>query len=53
MTRNHPALDRALAHAGAFLDGLEDRPVAATLTVQTLRARLGKPWPRRVRQRSR
>jgi aromatic-L-amino-acid decarboxylase len=43
MTRNHPALDRALAHAGAFLDGLEDRPVAATLTVQTLRARLGKP----------
>lgn len=43
MTREmNTTLGRALTHAGAFLDGLDQRPVAATLDAATLRARLGR-----------
>jgi aromatic-L-amino-acid decarboxylase len=43
MPQTDPTLSRALVHASAFLDGLDHRPVAATLNAATLRARLGKP----------
>jgi aromatic-L-amino-acid decarboxylase len=39
------ALGRAQAHALAFLAGLDDRPVAATVTADQLRARLSGPLP--------
>lgn len=39
------ALDRAHAHARAFLDGLPRRPVAAGVDAATLRARLGLAVP--------
>ncbi len=37
-----PALDRAVRHAQAFLDGLDDRPVAVSATLAELRAALDK-----------
>ena len=37
----HNTLRRALHHAEAYLSGLESRPVAATVSVDELRARLG------------
>jgi glutamate/tyrosine decarboxylase-like PLP-dependent enzyme len=39
------ALERAAAHAAAYLDGLDDRPVAATATPDELRAALDRPLP--------
>lgn len=36
-------LERAHAHAASFLEGLDSRPVAATVDVMTLRGRLGVP----------
>jgi glutamate/tyrosine decarboxylase-like PLP-dependent enzyme len=39
------ALDRAHAHALAFLDQLDDRPVAARAGVEALRARFMRPLP--------
>jgi len=38
-----PLLDRTAAHAAAFLDSLETRPIGTTASYDTLRARLGKP----------
>jgi glutamate/tyrosine decarboxylase-like PLP-dependent enzyme len=38
-------LDRAAAHATAFLDSLSSRPIAATATITELHHRLGKPLP--------
>jgi glutamate/tyrosine decarboxylase-like PLP-dependent enzyme len=38
-----PLLACAAAHASAFLDGLDDRPVAALATSDELRSRLGRP----------
>src|SRR4051812_16997045 len=38
-------LDRAAAHATAFLDSLPSRPIAATATIAELQGRLGKPLP--------
>jgi glutamate/tyrosine decarboxylase-like PLP-dependent enzyme len=43
LTQNHAALDRAYHHAARWLDGLETRSVAATTTLEQLRARLGVP----------
>jgi glutamate/tyrosine decarboxylase-like PLP-dependent enzyme len=43
LTQNHAALDRAYHHAARWLDGLETRSVAATTTLEQLRARLGIP----------
>ena len=43
MTENHRALDRAHHHATRWLDGLDTRSVAATATLEQLRARLGVP----------
>jgi len=43
MTQSHPALDRAHHHATRWLDGLDTRSVAATATLEQLRARLGVP----------
>ena len=45
MTRTaaHPALDRALHHASAWLDGLDTRAVGATTSLDELRARLRAP----------
>ena len=40
-----PALERALAHALAYLDGLDRAPVAATATLAELRGRLARPLP--------
>lgn len=40
---DHAALDRAVLHAQAFLDSLDERPVAVTATVQELRSMLDKP----------
>jgi glutamate/tyrosine decarboxylase-like PLP-dependent enzyme len=41
VTQNHAALDRAHHHAARWLDGLDTRSVAATATLEQLRARLG------------
>jgi glutamate/tyrosine decarboxylase-like PLP-dependent enzyme len=41
----HDVLKRAEEHAIAFLDGLPNRPVAATLGVDDLRRRIGRPLP--------
>jgi glutamate/tyrosine decarboxylase-like PLP-dependent enzyme len=41
----HDVLKRAEEHAIAFLDGLPYRPVAATLGVDDLRRRIGRPLP--------
>lgn len=38
-------LDRAAAHATAFLESLPSRPIATTATIAELQARLGKPLP--------
>jgi glutamate/tyrosine decarboxylase-like PLP-dependent enzyme len=38
-------LDRAAAHAAAFLDSLPSRPIAPTTTIADLQSRLGKPLP--------
>ena len=38
-----PLLARAAAHASAFLDGIGERPVAATASADELRARLARP----------
>ncbi len=38
-----PALERALGHALAHLDGLDQAPVAATATLAELRGRLARP----------
>jgi glutamate/tyrosine decarboxylase-like PLP-dependent enzyme len=38
-----PALERALSHSLAYLDNLEQSPVAATASLQTLRERLARP----------
>jgi glutamate/tyrosine decarboxylase-like PLP-dependent enzyme len=40
-----PALERALAHALAHLDGLDDAPVTATATLAELRDRFARPLP--------
>jgi glutamate/tyrosine decarboxylase-like PLP-dependent enzyme len=40
-------LARALRHAQAYLENLDDAPVATTIDVAELRARLGKPLPQR------
>jgi glutamate/tyrosine decarboxylase-like PLP-dependent enzyme len=37
------SLDAAFRHSVAHLEGLDNRPVAATVSLQTLRSRLGKP----------
>src|SRR5688572_6533443 len=37
-----PSLQRAVHHATEYLNGLDDRSVAATATLEDLRARLGK-----------
>ncbi|MEO8563350.1 MAG: pyridoxal-dependent decarboxylase [bacterium] len=39
------ALDRAVEHAARWLDGLDTRSVAATASLEALRARLGVPFP--------
>src|SRR5260221_13065531 len=41
----HDVLKRAEDHAIAFRDGLPNRPVAATLGVDDLRRRIGRPLP--------
>ncbi len=41
------ALQRAAEHAFRFLDGLADRPVATTASLDELRARLGRPLANR------
>ena len=41
----HEALDRARAHATRWLDGLDQRSVGATASLEDLRARLGVPVP--------
>lgn len=41
-----PALDHALRHAMAHLESLDDQPVAARASLDTLRARLSKPLGR-------
>ncbi len=38
-----PVLERALTHALAYLHGLDESPVAAGATLQTLRQRLARP----------
>ena len=43
----HPALDRAHHHATRWLDDLDTRSVAATTTLEQLRARLGVPLTNR------
>ena len=43
MNPRHPALDRAHHHSTRWLDGLDTRSVAATTTLEQLRARLGVP----------
>lgn len=43
----HPALTRAFNHATRYLDGLDDTPVGARLTLEQLRARLGGAVPER------
>lgn len=40
-----PLLERAAAHASAYLARLDDRHVAATATAEELRARLARPLP--------
>ena len=35
---DYPVLDRAVRHAQAFLDSLDERPVAVTATLEELRA---------------
>lgn len=42
MTSSRPTLERACAHAADFLDGLDDRSVAATVDVATLRERIDR-----------
>jgi glutamate/tyrosine decarboxylase-like PLP-dependent enzyme len=37
------ALERAVLHARTYLDGLDEAPVAATASLDTLRVRLSKP----------
>ena len=44
-TDDHAALTRAFAHAGAYLDGLDQAPVAARASLEDLRGRLGRPAP--------
>lgn len=39
------ALDHALMHTKRWLEGLDDRPIAATASVETLRHRLEGPLP--------
>jgi glutamate/tyrosine decarboxylase-like PLP-dependent enzyme len=39
-----PALERALRHARAHLETLDEQPVAARTDLATLRARLNTPW---------
>jgi len=47
MTTTHQdALQRAVHHAFAYLDGLDRRPVATTATLGELRAALARPLPR-------
>lgn len=41
MTQIRALLERTQCHASSFLDGLNDRPVAATVDAATLRRRLG------------
>jgi aromatic-L-amino-acid decarboxylase len=41
MSQIRSLLERTQAHAADFLDGLDARPVAATVDVATLRRRLG------------
>src|SRR5260370_42299055 len=41
----HEILKRAEEHAIAFLDGLPNRPVAATLGADALRRRISRPLP--------
>ena len=43
MTQTYAVLDRAHHHATRWLDGLDTRSVAATTTLEQLRARLGVP----------
>lgn len=40
-----PAMQRAVHHAAAWLDGLDERPVASVTDLATLRARVGIPVP--------
>ncbi len=42
-----PALQRAQHHAATWLNGLDERPVAAVADLSTLRARLDLPLPER------
>ncbi|THD52690.1 pyridoxal-dependent decarboxylase [Phenylobacterium sp.] len=42
-TTDHAAMTRAAEHALAWLDGLENRPVATTATLDEMRRRLGRP----------
>jgi aromatic-L-amino-acid decarboxylase len=44
MTQKHAALERAHHHAVRWLDGLDTRSVAATSTLEELRARLAVPF---------
>ena len=41
--KNDQSLERAFAHADAFLNGLNDRPVCATASYTQLRERLSRP----------
>jgi aromatic-L-amino-acid decarboxylase len=43
LSTDRAALERAAEHAFAWLDGLDDRPVATTATVAQMRARLARP----------
>lgn len=44
---SHDALTRAVDHATRYLDGLDEMPVGARLTLEQLRAQLGGPVPQR------
>lgn len=44
---SHDALTRAVDHATRYLEGLDDMPVGARLTLDQLRDRLGGPVPQR------
>ena len=46
-SRSHDTLTLAVEHATRYLDNLDDMPVAARLTLDQLRDRLGGPVPQR------
>jgi hypothetical protein len=44
-SRVHEALQRAITHATEYLNGLDERSVAPTVTLDELRSRLGSALP--------